>query len=57
MICFDGGKKQTVDVLFYFLQFFIFKFNVRHLNIFIVFFIQARKTPSMESVDSSGEEE
>lgn len=57
MLCFDGGKKQAVDVLFYFLQFFIFKFNVRHLNIFICFFIQARKTPSMESVDSSGEEE
>lgn len=56
MLCFDGGKKRAVDVLFYFLQFFILKCNVRHLNIFIGF-IQARKTPSMESVDSSGEEE
>lgn len=44
MLCFDGGKKRAVDVLFDFLQFFILKCNVRHLNIFIGFYTGQKDT-------------
>jgi hypothetical protein len=44
MLCFDRGKKRAVDVLFYFLQFFILKCNVRHLNIFIGFYTGQKDT-------------